>query len=52
MSEAYPLDLNYGHLGKPVYDSERRKWQFSRQSGISKCAILHLSECYMLTRLS
>lgn len=36
MSEARPLDLNYGHLGEPVYDSENHKWQFSRVPQITQ----------------
>lgn len=30
MREARPLDLNYGHLGEPVYDSEHKIWHFGR----------------------
>lgn len=30
MSGARPLDLNYGHLGEPVYDSENHHWRFAR----------------------
>lgn len=33
MSEACPLDLNYGHFGEPSYDSEHHKWHFPRQPG-------------------
>lgn len=33
MSEACPLDLNYGHFGEPSYDSEKHEWHFPRQPG-------------------
>ena len=33
MSEACPLDLNYGHFGEPSYDFENHKWHFPRQPG-------------------
>lgn len=33
MSEARPLDLNYGHFGEPSYDSENHEWHFPRQPG-------------------
>ena len=33
MSEACPLDLNYGHFGEPSYDSENHEWHFPRQPG-------------------
>ncbi|KAK0514439.1 hypothetical protein JMJ35_003056 [Cladonia borealis] len=31
MSEARLSDLNFGHLGKPIYDSNSREWQFARR---------------------
>ena len=33
MSEACPLDLNYGHFGEPSFDSENHEWHFPRQPG-------------------
>ena len=33
MSEACPLDLNYGHFGEPSYDPENHEWHFPRQPG-------------------
>lgn len=33
MSEARPLDLNYGHFGEPSYDAETQEWHFPRQPG-------------------
>ena len=33
MSEAFPLDLNYGHFGEPSYDLENHEWHFPRQPG-------------------
>ena len=30
MTDARPIDLNYGHFGEPVYDLESQKWHFSR----------------------
>ncbi|KAL6715073.1 hypothetical protein ACLMJK_007334 [Lecanora helva] len=36
MSEARPLDLNYGHLGEPRYDSIKHEWQFSRVPHITR----------------
>lgn len=36
MSEACPLDLNYGHFGEPSYDSENHEWHFPRQPGSTR----------------
>ncbi|KAL2041108.1 hypothetical protein N7G274_006052 [Stereocaulon virgatum] len=36
MREARPIDLNYGHLGEPVYDSESKRWHFSRRPFIGR----------------
>ncbi len=36
MSEARPLDLNYGHLGEPVYDSENHEWRYARVPRITQ----------------
>ena len=33
MSEARPIDLNYGHFGEPTYDIENHEWHFPRQPG-------------------
>lgn len=33
MSEACPLDLNYGHFGEPSFDCEKHEWHFPRQPG-------------------
>ena len=41
MSEALLSDLNFGHLGKPIYDSESREWHFVRRpsSGMASQSI-------------
>ncbi|KAK4693750.1 RNA polymerase I-specific transcription initiation factor RRN6, partial [Lecanoromycetidae sp. Uapishka_2] len=36
MSEAHPFELNYGHLGEPVYDSENQEWRFARKPVITQ----------------
>lgn len=47
MSEARPLDLNYGHFGEPSYDSENHEWHFPRQPG----RILELKPIGQLVRV-
>ncbi|KAL9639747.1 MAG: hypothetical protein Q9164_000718 [Protoblastenia rupestris] len=34
MTETRRTDLVYGHLGRPVYDTESRQWHFPREPGI------------------
>lgn len=36
MRKGRPLDLNYGHLGEPIYDSENHEWQFTRVPQITQ----------------
>ena len=36
MRKARPVDLNYGHLGEPVYESESREWRFIRRPSLGE----------------
>ena len=40
MRKARPIDLTYGHLGEPVYDSESKKWHFPRRPSIGSYSSL------------